>query len=63
MATKAEVFDMFKDYKQKVETLHQRPVRRLRTDNGGEYTSTAMENFLRKHGIKHASRLWMSSLV
>ena len=35
-----------------VETQHERPIKRLRSDNGGEYTSSAFTEFLKSHGIK-----------
>ena len=53
LATKGEAFEAFKEYKQMVEVQHQRPIRRFRTDNGGEYTSANFRSFLKKFGIKH----------
>jgi transposase InsO family protein len=42
---KSEVLGAFKQYKKLVENLHQRPIRRLRTDNRGEYTLVNSSTF------------------
>jgi hypothetical protein len=50
---KSEVMDVFKDYKARVENETGRVIKILRSDNGGEYSGNAFEEYLRCHGIKH----------
>jgi Reverse transcriptase (RNA-dependent DNA polymerase)/gag-polypeptide of LTR copia-type/Integrase core domain/Zinc knuckle len=50
---KSEAFTKFTEYRTYVEKLHGRPIKTLRTDNGGEYTSTAFTSYLKQHGIHH----------
>ena len=50
---KHEVFQKFLEWKSFVEKSSGCQVKKLRTDNGGEYTSTEFENYLRKEGIEH----------
>ena len=39
---KGEVFEKFKEFRSEVETLTERRIKTLRSDNGGEYTSKEM---------------------
>ena len=50
---KSQVFEKFKEFKSMVENLYQRQIKILRSDNGGEYTSTQFEIFLKENGIVH----------
>jgi transposase InsO family protein len=50
---KSEVFEVFKDYKLRVEKETERNIKILRSDNGGEYCSNEFEEYLRSKGIKH----------
>ena len=50
---KSEVFDSFQKWKTLVENQTDRTIKILRSDNGGEFCSGAMEDFLDKHGIIH----------
>lgn len=50
---KSEALETFKAYKAWSEKLHGVPIKRLRSDNGGEYTSLRFENFLKDEGIQH----------
>ena len=50
---KHEVFQKFVEWKSFVEKSSGYQVKKLRTDNGGEYTSTEFENFLKMEGIEH----------
>ena len=50
---KHEVFQKFVEWKSFVEKLSSYQIKKLRTDNGGEHTSTEFENFLKKKGIEH----------
>lgn len=50
---KSEVQDLFKNFVRRVKTETRNVVTCLRTDNGGEYTSTEFENWLLKKGIAH----------
>ena len=50
---KHEVFQKFTEWKSLVEKSSGHKVKKLRTDNGGEYVSTEFENFLKKEGIEH----------
>ena len=53
---KSEVLGRFKEWKALVENQSGRKVKVLRSDNGGEYTSKAFEDFLRTNGIaRHTS--------
>jgi len=48
---KSEVLGRFKEWKALVENQSGHKVKVLRSDNGGEYTSKAFDDFLRMHGI------------
>jgi hypothetical protein len=50
---KSEVFQKFKEWKALVEKESGYMVKKLRTDNGGEYTSIDLEDFLLTAGIRH----------
>ena len=50
---KDEVFSKFLEWKALVEKSSGKKVKVFRTDNGGEYTSTKFENYLKKEGITH----------
>ena len=50
---KSEVFQRFQEWKALVETASGRKIKTLRSDNGGEYTSTEFAAFMAKEGIRH----------
>ncbi len=50
---KSEVFSTFKEFEKLVTTSVGEPIRVLRTDNGGEYTSEEFERYLKERGIRH----------
>ena len=50
---KDEVFDRFLKWKALVEKSSGRKLKVLRTDNGGEYTSTKFEEYLKAEGVSH----------
>ena len=50
---KHQVFQKFMKWKCLVEKLSGYQLKKLRTDNGGEYTSTEFESYLKKEGIEH----------
>jgi transposase InsO family protein len=47
------VNETFKEYKNLVENELNRKIKRVRSDNGGEYIGAPFKNYLKKHGIKH----------
>ena len=49
---KSEVFNKFMEFKEVVEGVLSSKIKRLRTDNGGEFTSEEFLTFCRKHDIK-----------
>jgi len=49
---KSDALKCFKEYKALVEKLHGRPIQKLRTDGGGEYTSNELCHFLHEEGIQ-----------
>ena len=51
LKNKFEVFDSFVNFRAQVENDVGVPIKTLRTDNGGEYTSFQFEDYLRKNGI------------
>ena len=53
MKHKSEVFEKFTEWKAFVEKSSGYKVKKLRTDNGGEYVSTEFEGYLKKEGIEH----------
>jgi len=50
---KSETFAKFREYKALVENYHDRKIKALRSDNGGEYTSNQFTKFMRESGISH----------
>ena len=50
---KDEVFGCFLRWKALVEKSSGRKLKAIRTDNGGEYTSTMFEDYLKSEGIRH----------
>ena len=53
LKNKHEVFETFKRWKVLAENSSGHKVKTFRTDNGGEYMSTELENYLKSEGIKH----------
>ena len=53
LKTKDQVFQKFLEWKALVENGSGRKVKTFRTDNGGEYTSTEFETYLKKEGVRH----------
>lgn len=53
MKHKNEVFKNFKEFKAMVEKQKNANIKILRTDNGGEFCSKVMEDFLKSFGILH----------
>jgi transposase InsO family protein len=52
LKTKSEVFKRFQEFKALVENQTGRKIKVLRSDNGGEYTSTKFAEFCIKQGIR-----------
>jgi hypothetical protein len=52
LKTKDEVLNKFQEFKALVETLSERTIKVLRSDNGGEYTSKEFKNFCKEARIK-----------
>jgi transposase InsO family protein len=50
--TKSEVFKRFQEFKVLVENQTGRKIKVLRSDNGGEYTSTEFGYFCTQEGIR-----------
>ena len=50
---KSQALDAFKDFVISAENETEEKVKVLRTDNGGEYLSKAMQDFLKSRGIQH----------
>ena len=53
LKTKNQVFDAFMDWKVKGENCCGKKLKRLRTDNGGEYMSNQFKSYLKNQGICH----------
>ena len=53
LQTKYQVFQQFVEWKVLVESSSGNKLQTLRSDNGGEFTSTQSEHFLTKEGIRH----------
>ena len=47
-----EVLSKFKTFKAQVENMSKKRIKTLRSDNGGEYTSTEFNDFYKEVGIK-----------
>ena len=52
LKTKDEVFEKFKEFRSEVETLTERKIKTLRSNNGGEYTSKELIAYCNEAGIK-----------
>ena len=52
LKTKNETFGKFQEFKAIVENQSSRGIRALRSNHGGEYTSTKFDGFCQKEGIK-----------
>ena len=50
---KLEVFARFKAWRAEVKKETRKPIKCLRSDNGGEYTSFEFRNYCEENGIKH----------
>ena len=50
---KSDVFKCFCEWKTEVEKSLGQSMKMFRTDNGGKFTSTEFEEYLKKEGIKH----------
>ena len=50
---KGDVFIQLLEWKASPEKSSRHKVKTLRTDNGGEFTSTELENYLKTEGVKH----------
>ncbi|CAL8993424.1 unnamed protein product [Prunus brigantina] len=48
---KSEAFEKFKEFKKEVEKKTGKSIKILRSDRGGEYSSTEFLEYLKKHGI------------
>lgn len=48
----SEVFDAFKRWKAMVENVTSLKIKKLRTDNGGEYKDTRFKKFFYEHDIR-----------
>ena len=53
LRSKDQVFDRFQEWKAQVEKSSQKKIKTIRTDNGGEYTSTKFETYQKSEGIRH----------
>ncbi|CAH2104034.1 unnamed protein product [Euphydryas editha] len=53
LKTKDETFKFFKEFKELVENQKSTKIKILRSDNGGEFCSAEMENYLKENGIVH----------
>ena len=50
---KDQVFEKFLEWKALVEKSSGQKLKTLRSDNGGEFTSTRFENYLKSEGVRH----------
>ncbi|KAE8953466.1 hypothetical protein PF011_g32402 [Phytophthora fragariae] len=53
MKKKADVLEKFKMVKADMENATGRMIKRIRSDNGGEYTGRLLKEYLSKQGIRH----------
>ena len=51
MKSKSEVLERFKEFVALFEKLTEKRVKRIRSDNGGEYTSEEFKKYCKDHGI------------
>ena len=49
---KSDTLKCFREYKALIEKQHRKPIQKLRTDGGGEYTSNKFCHFLHEEGIE-----------
>ena len=49
---KSECFDKFKEYKAKTEKQHNKSIKSLRSDRGGEYLLGGFREYLSENGIE-----------
>ena len=47
-----EVFEKFKEFKALVENVPEKNIKILKSDNGGEFTSTEFNDFCKEDGVK-----------
>ena len=55
--TKSQVFQYFHKFHAIVEREARNPLKRLRTDNGGECISKEFKEYCSNHGIKHEKKV------
>ena len=55
LRNKDEAFEIFKKYKLEVENMHDKKIKVLRSDRGGEYFSSEFDSFCELYGIVHES--------
>lgn len=53
IASKNQVFEVFEQFDKMITNQTGKTIKRLRTDNGGEYVSTQFANYLKQRGILH----------
>lgn len=53
LKTKDEAFSKFKLFKSEIENQTGKKIKRIRSDNGGEFVNDKFKDFLEEHGIKH----------
>src|SRR5579871_4185353 len=53
LKTKGEAFDKFKNFQALVENQQNKKIKRIRSDNGGEFTSKKFKQYLQDYGIQH----------
>lgn len=53
LKTKDETFDSFVEYKNQVESLHDRKIKSFQSDNGTEYINQFFQNLFKDEGISH----------
>ncbi len=50
---KSEAQDVFKRFAKQAQNLYDLTIKKVRSDNGGEFKNTQVEEFLNEEGIKH----------
>lgn len=53
LKSKSEVFEKFTHFYNLVQTQYKKSIQILRSDNGGEYVNSKMQNFFSKKGLVH----------